>query len=533
MREQQKKYRVKALGVSGDRKHSQLLVIGVFAAVLAACEREGHICLPPHLRSELKGNSASAPSAESTTPTSVVGSQDNQTYHVVLDLSQGMSGFVRGANEGDSAFTALLRNLPRLLYEHGADVNVRYSSLPQSSAAGPAQERDEPFFQQKAVKPCGSGKKCGVYGGSGQLAPFLERLSNGGEHPIRRDETIILITDLQPDDRRAPGDGGHIGRALRDQVKAGQAVALIGVRARFIGEINDLPLGNLNWFKGYQPFFLVILGTPENVVPVYNTIRQKVTQISAAGEPSAPHLESELFIKMGANSIAKGKWNVEPPLKAERTVLVPELPMPPDTGGVEQFILPVTSFGNAAPERSTSGLLATFTFAAADIVVPTADLNLRGIRYRIDFETEESGVRMHIPSLDRESCGEWQQIEVPVEVHQEGGSAKVEFRLEGAEGIHALPTQQLYLVEQNVRLNVEQVVDSNVEREGQAPTWDERWTISDHYADELEAFNKGQRDVFGVANLGSVIRILASATGEGAVSPRQDTLRFIFLLETP
>jgi hypothetical protein len=123
-------------------------------------------------------------------------------------------------------------------------------------------------------------------------------------------DIVILVTDLQPDDQDSPGDGGKIGRALRDLVERGdRAVGLVGVRSRFFGPVYDLPNGTTSDpLDGMQAFFLIIIGPP----PVVNRLQGQLVAnlVASPSEPDArsASYHAEIFTRHNRQMMAEGHW---------------------------------------------------------------------------------------------------------------------------------------------------------------------------------------------------------------------------------
>jgi hypothetical protein len=189
-----------------------------------------------------------------------------------MDRSTGMGGFVRvvskdaktpgaGARAMASEYSRVLRELPNLIAAQDEYDSLDYSGLDHNNRPVPPDAMDFSAYRN-ALAECHTVAKCEPYSGSGLVAPVIQNLPAPAGQPSARDDVTIIVTDLQPDDQDAPGDGGKIGMALRKIVAGGdRAVGLVGVRSHYMGPVYDLPGGHsLEWVAGAQPFFLIIIG---------------------------------------------------------------------------------------------------------------------------------------------------------------------------------------------------------------------------------------------------------------------------------
>lgn len=215
-------------------------------ALLPACDPDADpVCVPDWLKAPVVTGVPPLPHRDAS-------SDRKRDYHVVLDRSTGMAGFIRvsakdsraGGNVSriaGSEFSEMLGDLPSLIKEQEDLGTLNFWSLNHAPRPEAAPDRLEEGVFRAALRECrttNSKQSCAPYTGYGLVAPVFEHLLLSGTNWLQATPTdvVILVTDLQPDDQDAPGDGGKIGKALRDIVEAWRSGGRIGRRAQsFLG----------------------------------------------------------------------------------------------------------------------------------------------------------------------------------------------------------------------------------------------------------------------------------------------------------
>jgi hypothetical protein len=442
-----------------------------------------------------------------------------------------MGGFIRvlakdarsGGNVSRSTtleFSEVLGNLPSLIEEQEDLGTLNFWSLSHEPRPEAAPDRLNEGVFRAALKECRtatSKQTCPPYTGYGLVAPTIEHLlvSSANWLPATRRDVVILVTDLQPDDQDAPGDGGKIGRALHDIVERGdRAVGLIGVRSHFWGPVNDLPGGRTSDpLDGMQPFFLIIIGPP----PVVNRLeRQLIASLPSSPsdiEGTSTRHHDEIFTKHDLKMMAEGHWVGA--LEREGTkqmVLREATALDVDSG--RQFVLPSEavrpgatlvefrydlSEGNSDPQLTRAGV----NLVAAPITPPATQVWMR---------TGRPG-----------DCSRWRQLDdasiVAKKVAQTG---HIKLMIDqNAE--HGLEPGDVYLVD----------LHASVQGSAGARSfeWAKSWTVKDDWHDAWHEFQAGRRDVLGVANLDTMLQILSVAEHQTGLDRPNDRVAFVFRVE--
>jgi hypothetical protein len=507
---------------------ARLLLFAILITVASACGPDSdQVCVPDGLKTQV---AAVAPPLPPPAASSFRKRDDHRDYYIVLDRSTGMSGFIRvpardvrpGGNLShvpNSEFRELLGGLPSLINAQEDLGTLSLWSLNHTSRPEAAPDRlDEAAFRA-ALRECpaaNSKQPCPPYTGYGLVAPVIEHLLSPGMNwlPATAQDVVIIVTDLQPDDQDAPGDGGKIGKALRYIVERGdRAVGLIGIRSHFWGSVNDLPGGqSSDPLDGAQPFFLIIIGPP----PAVSRLEQQLTaglppaSPDAEGAPTGYH--AELFTQHDPQMMAKGRWVGAVGRGGKKRTLLREATAL-DTDSGRQFVVPSARIKPGAA-------LIEFRYELSD---GAADPRLAGAGVRVvAAPTEPPTVKVWMPAGSHSGdCSGWRLLDgSPISAKPVAETGQINLLINPERG---LEPGFLYLV------NLKAAVSSSAG--ARFFQWVKPWTVKGDWHDAWREFQAGKRDVLGVANLDAMLRILSAAEHQKGLDRPNDVVAFVFRVE--
>jgi hypothetical protein len=501
------------------------MVVVCCLTVLSACDSDADsVCVPDPLKAPVATAVPSLPHRDEP-------NDRKRDYHVILDRSTGMAGFIRvsardsraGANMSrgsGSLFSEMLGDLPSLINEQEDLHTLNFWSLNHTSRAeAPPDRLDEGGFRT-ALRQCraATGRQtCPPYTGYGLVAPVIDHLLLAGANwlQVAPRDVVILVTDLQPDDQDAPGDGGKIGKALRDVVERGdRAVGLVGVRSRFWGPVNDLPRGQTSDpLDGMQPFFLIIIGPP----PVVNRLEgQFVASLQSRlseADRSSVNYNAEIFSRRDPQMMTQGRWvgSLEQGGKSQK-LLPGTTTLDVDSG--RQFVVPREGANPGAP-------LVKFRYELSD---GSLDPRLMGAGVSVAaVPSAPPTARVWMPRTSHSGdCAGWRKLDGSPIAAKTTETGHIRLVIDQNAG-HGLEPGFLYLV------------DFQASARGSARPrsfqWAKSWTVKDDWHDAWREFQASRRDVLGVANLDTMLQILSIAERQTDLNRPNDDLPFAFRVE--
>jgi hypothetical protein len=491
-----------------------------FFLLLTGCDNDKNastICVPEHVRAALPGMITEM-STNALQTNSLRSDQRKRRYHIVLDRSMGMSGFVRSpAGATPSEFSRTLDELPSVLTAQADFGGIAYYGVARDTLAAPPEPLNEKAFRQavqqkeKDCKPL----DCQPYKGSGLVAPILQKVWHTQDLPAGEDDVVILITDLQPDDQDAPGDGGKIGLALREIVQnQGRAVGIIGIRSRFVGKVFDLPGGgSIDRLEGAQPFFIILLGPKRAVARLQNSFANEFKKLGLQPDGPNPTIHTQTFAQVDGGIIEAGGWKGRAPSGSAQLVMPDAKALSLENG--QQFLIPrrVATPGDVLAEFAFSPKVADGTNSVGE-----AALHMRS------WLDEPPQVRVWAPTTSvSPDCSHWKRIAgTPLVGRTPPDTNRVQILMAESDDNNRLPPGFVYLVEMTVTLAGEQ-------RE-KLPEWARAWTVSGSWQDEYNDLRIGKRDVLGVANLDRVMDILSKAEVQSNLAKTTNKIVFAFRL---
>jgi hypothetical protein len=419
----------------------------------------------------------------------------------------------------------VLGDLPNLINAQEDVGTLNFWSLNHTPRPDAAPDRlDERDFRA-ALRECrtlNTKQNCPPYIGYGFVAPVIQRLPPSGTNWLQATprDVVIIVTDLQPDDQDAPGDGGKIGKALRDIVERGdRAVGLVGVRSRFFGPVNDLPGGQTSDpLEGAQPFFLVIIGPPR----VVNRLQsQLITNLPAPAPNTDPHPAShaEIFTRHDRQMMAQGRWvgviareGKKQKLLLEATAL--------DVESGRQFVVPSRA-------AVTGATLVEFRYELPKTNADPRRMNT-GVSVVATPTSAEPTVHVWMP-LDSHAgdCSRRNVDQLPAGWRRRDGSP---LKAEAANEKIILkvgepPLEPGFLYFSNLQASVRGSAGAR------SFPWVKLWTVKGDWHDAWEDFRAGRRDVLGVANLDTMLQILSIAERQTHLDRPNDRIPFVFRVE--
>jgi hypothetical protein len=502
------------------------MVVVCCLTVLSACDSDADtVCVPDWLKAPVATAVPALPHGDAS-------SDRKRDYHVVLDRSTGMAGFVRvsardvraGANvphAAGSEFSELLGDLPSLINEQEDLRTLSFWSLNHAPRPEAAPDRlDEGAFRA-ALHECRTATRrqtCPPYTGYGLVAPVIDHLLLSGGNWLQATprDVVILVTDLQPDDQDAPGDGGKIGKALRDIVERGdRAVGLVGVRSRFWGPVNDLPGGQTSDpLDGMQPFFVIIIGPP----PVVNRLKRQLiaslpSPSSETDRPSASYY-AETFSRHDPQMMAEGHWvGVLDREGKKQKVLPGATALDVDNG--RQFVVR----SNAAKPGAT---LVEFRYELSEA---NTDPRLMGAGVKVvAAPSAPPTARVWMPRNSHSAdCSGWRQLDgPPIGAESVAETGHLKLVIDRNFG-HGLEPGFLYLVDMQASVRGSAGARSF--------SWVKSWTVKGDWHDAWRDLQAGKRDVLGVANLDTMLQILSIAEHQTGLDRPNDRIPFVFRVE--
>jgi hypothetical protein len=507
---------------------AEVLAIAVIGCLtfLSACDPDADsVCVPDWLKAPVVTEVPPLPHRDAS-------SDRKRDYHIVLDRSTGMAGFIRvsardsraGGNlsrTAGSEFSEVLGDLPSLINEQEDLATLSFWSLNHASRPEAAPDRLEEGGFRAALRECrttNSKQSCPPYTGYGLVAPVFEHLLLSGTNWLQATPTdvVILVTDLQPDDQDAPGDGGKIGKALRDIVERGdRAVGLVGVPSRFWGPVNDLPGGQTSDpLDGTQPFFLIIIGPPPVVSRLERQLIASLPSSPSGTEGNSTWYHAVIFTRRDPQMMAKGHWvgTLEDEVK-KQTVLPEATALDADSG--RQFVVPSRA---AKP----GGTLVDFRYELSD---DNTDPRLKraGVSV-VAAPNARPTAQVWAPRTSHSSdCSGWTQLDgsaIAAKSVEETGHVKLVIDQNAGRG---LAPGFLYLVD--FRTSVQGSAGA------QSFPWVKFWTVKGDWHDAWREFQAGKRDVLGVANLDTMLQILSIAEHQTGLDRPNDRIPFVFRVE--
>lgn len=235
-------------------KAAVLILCVAATGALSACEDESSKnkqttvarapCLPP---TGYAATSESPPAARA---------------HVYIDRSQSMSGYVAPQLGRSQALADLLRLLERQLPTIVASAEYRAFG---ADVGEPLQPGQLALFSAPAIYNC---RSCDNQ--ESHIDEVLDEIAKGP-----RDAMHLVITDLWLDNRSFRGsDEVALGEPLRDILRSGRAVGLIGIRAPFRGPIYNIPGAATYGDAQERPLFLLMVGPPESLAQVHRRLAE-------------------------------------------------------------------------------------------------------------------------------------------------------------------------------------------------------------------------------------------------------------------
>jgi hypothetical protein len=513
---------------ASGRSRVGLFAVGVVICLtlLPACDPDADpVCVPDRLKVPVKTGVPPLPHRDAS-------SERKRDYHIVLDRSTGMAGFIRvsakdsraGGNVSRTAgseFSEVLGDLPSLINAQEDLGTLNFWSLSHAPRPEAGPDRlDEGAFRG-ALRECRTAtirQNCPPYTGYGLVAPVIEHLLQSGTNwlPATPRDVVIIVTDLQPDDQDAPGDGGKIGKALRDIVERGdRAVGLVGVRSRFRGPVNDLPGGqSSDPLEGMQPFFLIIIGPPT----VVNRLEQQFvaslpSPSSETDGLSAGHY-AETFSRHDPQMMAEGHWVGVLGREGKKQMVV-RAATALDVDGGQQFVVP----SHAAKPGAT---LVEFRYELSD-----GNTDPRLMRAGISVVAAPSAppaVQVWMPRTSHPGdCSGWRPLDgSPITAKSVAETGRIKLVID-QNPEHGLEPGFLYLVDFQASVRGSAGARSF--------SWVKSWTVKGDWHDAWHEFQAGKRVVLGVANLDTMLQILSIAEHQTGLDRPNDRIPFVFRVE--
>lgn len=471
-------------------------------SVVAACEARAQDCRLPKIPDAAMAHTvAMAPASENPTRNTL------GRVHVVIDHSEGMSGFVRSTGQSSelTLYASLIgdRLLTRL-HTLADEDSLRFYHLSHSQNEGRVETIDEGEFKNSTKsRSCSvTGKVCRpYYFGWGPIEAFLNKIDSIEESGLDRSpgDVVILISDLLHEKAEDSGDGGPIGTVLKRNVLNGKTIGLIGVKSRFYGYINDLP-GTPTWrgidgsgYSGQQPFYVLLIGSRPQVLPLFEELRR------AFDAGSNDRVNAQLFDKsdrhLGATVSA-----AELETKAE---LVDD-----PLGVVQQVDLPFEMFG----DTDTPFLSVPFPTPKLSTSIELNQKPKKG-KQRLWVFQDRNEIISPKDAEKIDACGRWLLIgnakEAGIDVSEgektKNGEPALKFRLPDANNNYIGPGR-IYFVEQEYSLAWR--------AEPKTPEWVREWSVSQKDLQDKEFIAdiaSGNRPHVGTGGLTSLFEILNSA----------------------
>lgn len=193
-------------------------------------------------------------------PNEAAAVQQAARAQVYIDRSQSMSGYVNPQLGRSQALADLLRLLERQLPSIASSAEYRAFG---ADVGEPLQPSELALFSAPATYNCLS---C-----DNQESHIDEVLDEIVRAPA--DSMHLVVTDLWLDNRSFRGsDEVALGEPLRDILRSGRAVGLIGIRAPFRGPIYNVPGVGTYQDAQERPLFLLMVGPPEGLASVHRRL---------------------------------------------------------------------------------------------------------------------------------------------------------------------------------------------------------------------------------------------------------------------
>jgi hypothetical protein len=246
------------MGQGRDRKRgaapAKLLICLVASLSLISCDGE-----PVANKQASLAAGACLPSTGTGKTNAAPRTERAQIY---IDRSQSMSGYVHPGLGRSQALADLLRLLERQLPTIAASAEYRAFGADISE---PLQPNELALFSAPAIYNC---RSC-----DNQESHIDEVLDEIVRAP--KEVMHLVITDLWLDNKSFRGsDEVALGEPLRDILRSGRAIGLIGIKAPFRGPIYEVP-GVGTYSKAEErPLFLLMVGPAESLALVHRRLAE-------------------------------------------------------------------------------------------------------------------------------------------------------------------------------------------------------------------------------------------------------------------
>lgn len=201
-------------------------------------------CLPP----TVAGEAAAAPQAGRA--------------QVYIDRSQSMSGYVDPQLGRSQALADLLRLLERQLPTIVASAEYRAFG---AEVGEPLPPNELALFSAPAAYNC---RACDNQ--ESHIDTVLDAIARAPANAMH-----LVVTDLWLDNRSFRGsDEVALGEPLREILRSGRTIGLVGIRAPFRGPVYNVP--GVGTYRDAQerPLFLVMVGPPESLALVHRRLAE-------------------------------------------------------------------------------------------------------------------------------------------------------------------------------------------------------------------------------------------------------------------
>jgi hypothetical protein len=233
---------------------AMLLVCLSAAGLLSSCDKATPEKKP---KAVAKGPCLPGPARGGTAAT-----EQPRSAHVYLDRSQSMSGYVHPSLGRSQALADLLRLLERQLPTIAPAAEYRAFG---AEIGEPLQPKDVALFSAPDVYNC---RSC-----DNQESHIDEVLDEIARAP--KEAMHLVVTDLWLDNRSFRGsDEVALGEPLRDILRSGRALGLVGIRAPFHGPIYKVPGAGTYGDAQERPLFLLMVGPADSLALVHRRLAE-------------------------------------------------------------------------------------------------------------------------------------------------------------------------------------------------------------------------------------------------------------------
>ena len=232
-----------------------LTVTGCGSSTSNVAQAEGGSCYPPAAAAYILTGDASSPAARDT----------GGAYHLYLDGSASMVGFIRGGDPSSRILPDLVGMLPDLQQiDRGALAVLRFDRK-FTEMDVPARQR----MQTEAGYLCPAEQpNCDAQ--ESHIDAVFERIANGPG-----DALSVVVTDLWlVNDEVLTSSGVAFAKPFGKIFGSGRAVAIYGFESPYAGRVSDLPSGRRDVTATGRHLFAVVAGPTSRVQAFHRAMEQ-------------------------------------------------------------------------------------------------------------------------------------------------------------------------------------------------------------------------------------------------------------------